>query len=153
MRHRGPLSVTVEVEVPFHDVDLAQIVWHGHYLKYLENARWALMARIGYQLEDMIGAAEGWPLVDVRVKYLRAARFQERLLVEAHLIEWQTRLVINYLVRDAANGERVARAQTTQVAVRMPETTLMFELPEAFVARVEAAIAQASAGGSHDRSA
>ena len=34
----------------FHDVDVAGVVWHGHYLKYLENARWALMDRLDFGL-------------------------------------------------------------------------------------------------------
>jgi acyl-CoA thioester hydrolase len=145
MRRKGPLSAETEVEVAFHDLDLARIVWHGHYLKYLENARWALMDRVGYGLEQMVDSAEGWPIVDLRVKYLRASRFRDRLRIRASLVEWHTRLVINYLVLDASTGERVARAQTTQVAVDMPHGALRYELPAHFIARVEAAIAAAAA--------
>ena len=58
------------------------------------------------------------------------------------LIEWHTRLIVNYLITDAATGERVARAQTTQVVVDMPTGALRFELPADFVACVDAAIAQ-----------
>jgi acyl-CoA thioester hydrolase len=29
----------VELDVPFHDVDLQRVVWHGHYYKYFEVAR------------------------------------------------------------------------------------------------------------------
>jgi acyl-CoA thioester hydrolase len=141
MRRKGYLSTEVVAEVAFHDVDLAHIAWHGHYLKYLENARWALMGRIGWRLEDMIAAAEGWPIINLQVKYLRASRFQDRLIVRASLVEWETRLVINYLVTDAATNERVARAQTSQVVVNMPAGTLRFELPRQFVALVESAIA------------
>jgi len=141
MRRKGYLSTEVVAEVAFHDVDLAHIAWHGHYLKYLENARWALMGRIGWRLEDMIAAAEGWPIINLQVKYLRASRFQDRLIVRASLVEWETRLVINYLVTDAATHERVARAQTSQVVVNMPAGTLRFELPLPFVALVESAIA------------
>jgi len=141
MRRKGYLSTEVVAEVAFHDVDLAHIAWHGHYLKYLENARWALMDRIGWRLEDMIAAAEGWPIIDLQVKYLRASRFRDRLIVRASLVEWETRLVINYLVTDAATKERVARAQTSQVVVNMPAGTLRFELPRPFVALVESAIA------------
>jgi acyl-CoA thioester hydrolase len=43
MRKTGPVSETVVAVVAFHDVDLMAVVWHGHYLKYLESARWALM--------------------------------------------------------------------------------------------------------------
>jgi acyl-CoA thioester hydrolase len=145
MRRKGPLSVEIVAEVAFHDVDLARIAWHGHYLKYLENARWALMDRIGYGLGTMLASSEGWPIVELQVKYLRASRYGDRLQVRATLVEWQTRLVLNYLVTDAATGERVARAQTTQVAVDMPAGSMRFELPAEFVARVEAAIV--AAGG------
>ena len=30
------------IRVPFHDVDLMEVVWHGHYAKYFEIARCAL---------------------------------------------------------------------------------------------------------------
>ena len=89
MRKTGALSVEIEVDVPFHDVDLARVVWHGHYMKYLENARWALMDRIGYGLQAMLDATEGWPIVDLQVKYVRASRYRDRLKVRASLIEWE----------------------------------------------------------------
>ena len=57
MRTKGRLSHEIEVDVAFHDVDAMAVVWHGHYLKYLENARWALMERIGYGFEAMVRAA------------------------------------------------------------------------------------------------
>ena len=93
----------------------------------------------------MLDSSEAWPIVDLQVKYLRAARFRDCLLVRATLVEWQNRLVVNYLVTDAATGERVVRAQTTQVVVDMQAGRLRFELPESFVARVEAAIVAAAA--------
>ena len=62
---------TVEALVPFHDVDVAGVVWHGHYLKYLENARWALMARLDFGLDAMIASGYAWPIVEAHVKYVR----------------------------------------------------------------------------------
>ncbi len=141
MRRKGPLSAEILAEVAFHDVDLARVTWHGHYLKYLENARWALMHRIGYSIGRMLDASEGWPIVDLQVRYLRASRFQDRLRVRATLVEWQARLVVNYLITDDATGERVARAQTTQVVVDMRTDSLRFDLPAEFVACVDTAIA------------
>ena len=141
MRRKGPLSAEILAEVAFHDVDLARITWHGHYLKYLENARWALMHHIGYTVGRMLDAPEGWPIVDIQVRYLRASRFQDRLRVRATLVEWQARLVVNYLITDDATGERVARAQTTQVVVDMPTGSLRFDLPAEFIACVDPAIA------------
>ncbi|HJY41470.1 MAG TPA: acyl-CoA thioesterase [Steroidobacteraceae bacterium] len=139
MRKHGIVEATVEAHVAFHDVDVAGVVWHGHYLKYLENARWALMARLDFGLDAMIASGYAWPIVDVHVKYVRAARFNDRLSVQASLVEWENRLTVNYLVTNAATTERVARARTVQVAVQSNTGALQFATPAVLLERVAAA--------------
>jgi acyl-CoA thioester hydrolase len=139
MRKQGIVEATVEAHVAFHDVDVAGVVWHGHYLKYLENARWALMARLDFGLEAMIASGYAWPIVDVHVKYVHAARFNDRLCVQASLVEWENRLAVNYLVTNAATTERVARARTVQVAVESSTGVLQFVTPAVLLQRVTAA--------------
>lgn len=139
MRKHGVLEATVEAHVAFHDVDVAGVVWHGHYLKYLENARWALMARLDFGLDAMIASGYVWPIVDVHVKYVQAARFGDRLTVQASLVEWENRLTLNYLVKQAATDERVARARTVQVAVEASSGVLQFATPAVLLERVAAA--------------
>ena len=46
MRKEGAISASIDVTVAFHDIDIIGVMWHGHYLKYLETARWALMDRL-----------------------------------------------------------------------------------------------------------
>jgi len=53
----GIVACEVEIEVPFFDVDLMEIVWHGHYLKYFEVARCALLDKIGYNYMQMRASA------------------------------------------------------------------------------------------------
>lgn len=137
MRKHSSISAEITCEVTFHDVDLAQVVWHGHYLRYLENARWALMNALDFDLQQMIDSGYLWPIVDLRVKYVRAARFEDRLRVRASLVEWQQRLAINYLITDEKDGARVVRAQTAQVAVRPGSHELLFEMPECLTSRVD----------------
>ncbi|MGH8189257.1 MAG: acyl-CoA thioesterase [Steroidobacteraceae bacterium] len=139
MRKHGILDATVETLVAFHDVDMAGIVWHGHYLKYLENARWALMARLDFGLDTMIASGYAWPVVEAHVKYVRAARFGDRLAVQASLVEWENRLTINYLITHTATAERVARARTVQVAVEAGTGALQFVTPAVLLERVAAA--------------
>jgi acyl-CoA thioester hydrolase len=138
VRRQGAISATVEVTVPFHDVDLAGVVWHGHYAKYLENARWALMDRLQFGLQTMIDSGFLWPVVGLEVKYVRAARYGDRLSVQASLVEWESRLAINYLILDCKDGSRIARAQTVQVAVEKETGTLQFVSPACLVERVRA---------------
>ena len=121
MRTRGVLHVETEVLVPFFDIDSMDVVWHGHYVKYLEIARCALLDRLGHNYAQMKTAGYVWPVIDLQLRYVRAARFGQRLRVRADLAEWKNRLKIHYLLSDAESGERLTRASTVQVAVNIAD--------------------------------
>ncbi len=112
-----PLSATVEVEVPFHDVDVMHVVWHGHYIKYFEVARCALLRLFNYDYPEMRSSGYAWPVVSCQLKYIRPARFGQLLLVTATLMEFENRLKISYEVTDKLSGERLTKGVSTQVAV------------------------------------
>ena len=137
MRSHGVLHIDTEVAVPFFDVDSMDVVWHGHYLKYLEIARCALLYHIGHNYNDMKAAGYAWPVIDLQLRYARAARFGQRLVVRADLVEWQNRLKIHYLISDAASGERLTRASTVQVAVHLAGGVMQLVSPAVFVDAVE----------------
>ena len=140
MRSRGVLHAEVEVVVPFFDVDSMDVVWHGHYVKYLEIARCALLDRVGHNYAQMKAAGYTWPVIDLQLRYARAARFGQRLVVLADLAEWQNRLKIHYLISDAASGERLTRASTVQVAVRLADGAMQLVSPAAMIEAVERCI-------------
>ncbi len=143
MRAQGLLAAEIEFDVAFHDVDMVGVVWHGHYLRYLEDARWALMNRLDYGLDRMLASGYAWPIVDLQAKYLKPARFGERLRARASLVEWEHRLALNYLLTDVADGKRVLRARTVQVAVDGRTGELQFDCPAEFVDCVKSALAKA----------
>ena len=146
MRSRGVLHAEIEVVVPFFDVDSMDVVWHGHYVKYLEIARCALLERIGHNYTQMKAAGYVWPVIDVQLRYARAARFGQRLRVRADLVEWENRLKIHYLITDAASGERITRASTVQVAVRLADGVMQLVSPPVLVNAVEACISSCISG-------
>ncbi len=145
MRRRGPLSETTEIEVAFQDVDLMGVVWHGHYARYLEAARWRLMDRLGYGFTAMRESGYLWPIIETHVRHVSSASFGDRLEITASLVEWQYRLAINYLVVDATSRARVARARTVQVAVIGGTGELQFASPPGFVRRIESRLAELQA--------
>ncbi len=134
------LCVTTDITVPFHDLDPVSIVWHGHYAKYLEVARDALLAHIGYAQEDMIASGYMWPVVEMKLRYLQPARLRQRLRVRASIAEYEQRLKVVYEVRDAASGRRLTRAHTVQVAVRMDNGQMLYQTPAVLKERIEAAL-------------
>ncbi len=124
------LSICVPMTIPFFDVDAMHIVWHGHYVKYLEVARCALLDKLGYNYDTMRQAGYVWPVVTMQLKYVRPAVFGQQVLVRAHIQEWESRLRIAYVITDAASGERLTQAETTQVAVLLENREMQFETPQ-----------------------
>jgi acyl-CoA thioester hydrolase len=41
-------TTEVEITIPFHDVDMMGVVWHGNYFRYFEIAREALLNQFDY---------------------------------------------------------------------------------------------------------
>jgi len=137
MRTRGRIRAEVQVLVPFYDVDSIHVVWHGHYVKYLEQARCALLDHLGYNYDAMRASGYVWPVIDVHLRYAQPARFSQRLSVRAELVEWEHRLKIHYLITDAQTGARLTRASTEQVAVCLQTGEMQWQSPPAFVQAVQ----------------
>ena len=53
-----------------------------------------------------------WPVVECQLKYVRPARYGQRLRITARLVEYENRLKIAYEVFDAASGERLTKGHT-----------------------------------------
>jgi acyl-CoA thioester hydrolase len=130
------ITAHVELVAQYYDVDPMNIVWHGNYTRFLEQARAALLDRIGYGYAEMERSGFGWPIVDLRMRYLRPIRLGQRFRVEAELVEYENRIRIDYRCRDAASGETLNRAQTTQVAVSVATGEPQLVSPPVLVEKV-----------------
>ncbi|QQZ42591.1 acyl-CoA thioesterase [Pseudomonas sp. SK3(2021)] len=137
MRSRGVLHADSEIQVPFFDVDTMHVVWHGHYVKYLEVARCALLDKLGHNYNQMLESGYAWPVIDLQLRYVRGAVFGQKLKVRASLVEWENRLKINYLISDLETGERLTRASSVQVAVEIASREMQLASPKVFTDAVE----------------
>ena len=130
------LSAEVDLEVPFFDVDPMHVVWHGHYVKYFEQARCALLRRIDYDYPAMEASGYLWPVVELYLKYVNAARYGQRLTVQAKLLEYENRLKIGYLVSDRETKQRLTKGHSVQVAVHAATRELQFVSPQILIDKV-----------------
>ena len=133
------LSATIEVHIPFHDVDPAGVVWHGNYFKYFELARCELLQGLDYNYRQMAESGLLWPVVDLSSRFHQAVEYDHRATVEARLQEWEYRLRIDYLMR-AMDGTLVATGETVQVPVNAETRELILGAPRFLVDRIEAAM-------------
>lgn len=111
--------VVSERDVPFYDVDSMQVVWHGHYVKYLERARCDLLEHIDYGYRAMRESGYAWPVVKLSLRYARPATFGQVLQIVARMLEWEYRLIVDYEILDKDSGAKLASASSMQVPVDM----------------------------------
>ena len=123
-------AAEVDIAVQFCDCDPLGVVWHGHYARYFEQARTALMDAIDYGYRQMHDSGYAWPVIDLHVRYARAIRLGQQLRVHAAVVEWEHRLKIAYEIRDAVSDARLAKGHTVQVAVTMPDFEMQLMSPD-----------------------
>jgi len=136
MTKKAILSASVDIEVPFHDCDPMQVVWHGNYARYLEVARCALLRKIDYDYLDMQDSGYVWPIVDMRTKFVGSALFAQMITVDAHLVEYESRLKIEYLISCKSTGKKLTKAHTVQVAVDLASKEMQFVSPDIVLAKL-----------------
>ena len=109
------------------------IAWHGHYAKYLEIARCAMLETINYNVPEMKASGYAWPVIEMNTRYAAPLHFQQKVRVEANLVEVENRMKINYRIFDIETDKRLSKAYTIQVAVDMNSGEMLFASPRAFL--------------------
>ncbi|MBN2192091.1 MAG: acyl-CoA thioesterase [Polyangiaceae bacterium] len=134
MSPSGPeLELFVARTVPFYDLDPMGVVWHGNYLKYIDEARMALFDRTGLDLYRLV-SADGYyafPIVKSTIKHVAPLRLRDRLEVYARVLDARLKITMDFEVRRGQDGVVCARAQSEQAAVRLPELALEYRIPAA----------------------
>jgi acyl-CoA thioester hydrolase len=132
------ISAEISLQAQFYQIDPMNVVWHGNYVQFFEQARSALLGKIGYNYREMEASGFGWPIVDLRVKYVKPITLGQRFVVRATLIEYENRIRIEYRVMDEETRVVLTKAQTTQLAVDMKTGELHFESPAVLIDCVKA---------------
>ena len=131
------VTTAVDIEIPFHDCDPMNVVWHGNYPRYFEVARCQLLRLFNYDYLDMQASGYMWPIVDMRLKYVGSAKFTQMITVTATLVEYENRIKINYLITDKKTGAKLTKGYTIQAAVSMESNELQFESPAILIEKLQ----------------
>lgn len=132
---------THELEVRFPEVDSYGVVWHGHYVLYLETCRNALCAAAGLSPAASLAAGYKVPITRFELDLKRPARLEERLEVSTWLRAPETaKLAMDYEIRRLPGRELLATGRTEQVFLH-PSGELMLALPTVVKELVERILA------------
>ena len=125
------VSTSVTLKVPYYDVDLMQIVWHGNYLKYFEVARQALFKKYGVDLRRYTEDTRYvFPVVRSTIKHIWPLRFDDEFICTAVVKEARVKIVLDFEIKLISNGKVCAKGRSEQVAVLLPEMEMAFQIPE-----------------------
>jgi acyl-CoA thioester hydrolase len=117
--------------VPFYDLDPMQIVWHGNYFHYFENARVALFAQLGVDLFEFYKRTQClFPIVKTSTKHIYPLRYGDEFICKASVVEGKTKIVVDFEIRLKSDERLCTRGRTEQIAVKAPDMEIMFTVPD-----------------------
>ena len=131
MTEKHHLSCEVIHKVPFYDLDPMQIVWHGNYFHYFEDARVSLFAHVGIDLYEFYTRTQYlFPIIKTSTKHIYPLRNGDEFICKASVVEGRTKIVVDFEIRLKNDGKICTRGRTEQVAVKAPEMEIMFTIPD-----------------------
>ena len=104
--------ITLDLEVPFHDVDGLQVVWHGHYYKYFELARTALFRACALDVPDMVELGYRMVVIESKCRHVFPLRYGDKFRVSAWFKEVQYRLHVVFEILNVTAQRRAAKGYT-----------------------------------------
>ena len=127
---RQVIEHTIKISPPFHDIDIMDVAWHGHYVKYFEVVRSELLAGIDldWPLLRQLGIA--MPIVKLEIKYRGGLSYGHEYYVKVLVDECEyPELVLKYEVKDVA-GKLCTQGLTKQVYVNTQDMSSYMTIPE-----------------------
>ena len=110
------LKASKQFEVRFSEVDSMNVVWHGSYPLYFEDAREAFGAKYG--LEYMSFCDNGYfaPLVELTFHYKRPIRYGMKPRIDITYRPTEAaKIVFDYEIHDSETDELMATGHSVQV--------------------------------------
>jgi acyl-CoA thioester hydrolase len=105
-----------QLAVRFCETDLMGIVHHANYLTYFEAGRVDWLHRRGVSYESWVRRGIHLPVVEAKLRYRKAARFDDALVVETRCAE-VTRVTVRFAYRVLRSTELLAEGETLLACV------------------------------------
>lgn len=115
------------IKIPFHDLDPMNVVWHGNYIKYLEQARCDMFDKLGYTYYDMKYDNYVYPVAKLNTKYIKPLSFNQEVTIKASLIEIEPAIIIKYKMFN--KSDIVFEAETMQIGINITTGESVYNAP------------------------
>jgi acyl-CoA thioester hydrolase len=78
----------VPIRVRYAETDQMNVVYHANYATYFEVARTESIRQLGFTYREMEEMGLAMPVVEINIKYLRPARYDDLITVRTQLREF-----------------------------------------------------------------
>jgi acyl-CoA thioester hydrolase len=110
------LKASKEIDIRFSEVDSMQIVWHGSYSLYLEDAREEFGRKYGLGYLFIFGNGFYSPLVDMNFSFKGAIAYGTRIRVDIiYKYTEAAKIVFDYEIHDTKDDRLLTVAHSVQV--------------------------------------
>lgn len=110
------LSNITETTVRFSEVDAMGIVWHGNFVKYMEDGRESFGLSYGFGYYDLYEQGFMVPLVKMDIDYKLQVKYGERIVIETTWENCQAaKILFRYRILRKTDRALLMTARTTQV--------------------------------------
>jgi acyl-CoA thioester hydrolase len=121
-----------KVTVRFSEIDALGIVWHGHYLTYMEDGRESFGKQFSLEYLDFYRNALLTPLVNINIDFKRTVKFGDNVIIETTYIDSPAaKIIFHYKITRESDNEIVATGESTQVFMNF-DHELLITMPEFF---------------------
>ena len=110
------LTSRMELTVRFCETDMMGIVHHANYFVYLEAGRVDWLHRRGISYEAWSRQGVHLPVIEARLRYRKAARFDDPLVVESTCVE-VTRVTVRFGYVITRGDDRICDGETLLACV------------------------------------
>lgn len=129
---------TLKRRVHFYETDGMRVVYHGNYLRWMEEARVEYLREGDVDLNDLMRDGIVFPIVEVNIKYIRSARYDDIVLVKTWLRKMdRAKMVFEYEMYRESDGELLTKAMTVGTYTSM-KTGRIVRLPKEKLTKLEA---------------
>lgn len=130
MNTNRELSAEVQVAVRFSEVDMMNVVWHGSYPLYLEDAREKFGIVHGLSYNMYINENAFVPIVEMKINYKRPLTYGMTPTVKITYRPTEAaKIIFDYEIYDPETGTVYITARTVQVFMDK-NYKLMWDCPE-----------------------
>lgn len=110
------LTATKDFDVRFSEVDSMNIVWHGSYPLYFEDAREAFGEKYGLGYMTIFNSGYYAPLVELSFKYKKPLIYGSKPQIKITYQPTESaKIVFDYEITDKVTGDTIATGHSVQV--------------------------------------